>query len=61
MYGVASHYLGDADQLPIVRVIGDYEIWVALAAWAVTAVVMLVHLSRTGARRAHGSDASRPA
>lgn len=47
MYGVASHYLGAADRLPIVRVIGDGEIWLAFAAWVITAVAMLVHLART--------------
>jgi tellurite resistance protein TehA-like permease len=47
MYGVAGHYLGTADHLPIVRVIGENETWVALAAWALTFVAMVVHLVRT--------------
>ena len=47
MYGVAGHYLGQADRLPIVETIGADESWVALAAWAVTFVAMLVHLART--------------
>jgi tellurite resistance protein TehA-like permease len=46
MYGVASHYLGQADHLPIVEDIGKYESWVALAAWAVTFAAMLYHLAR---------------
>ena len=33
MYGVAGHYLGQADHLPIVAAIGADESWVALAAW----------------------------
>lgn len=47
MYGVAGHYLGTADRLPIVRAIGEYEIWAALAAWALAFAAMLVHLPRT--------------
>lgn len=47
MYGVGSHYLGHADNLPIVTVIGDVEIWLGVAVWAVTFVGMLVHLMRT--------------
>ena len=46
MYGVGGHFLGQADHLPIVEDIGAYESWVALAAWAVTFVAMLVHLAR---------------
>jgi len=47
MYGVAGHYLGSADHLPIVRVIGENETWVALAAWTLTFIAMVVHLLRT--------------
>ncbi|MBP2450622.1 tellurite resistance/C4-dicarboxylate transporter family protein [Mycolicibacterium lutetiense] len=47
MYGVGGHYLGQADQLPIVESIGYLEGWVALAAWAVTFVAMLRHLFLT--------------
>ena len=47
MYGVGSHYLGHADNLPIVKVIGDLEIWLAVAVWLVTFVGMLHHLMRT--------------
>ena len=47
MYGVAGHYLGSADHLPIVRVIGENETWVALGAWSLTFIAMLVHLLRT--------------
>ena len=60
MYGVAGHYLGSADRLPIVREIGENETWVALAVWAVTFVAMLVHLARTVvvplARRPRAAD-----
>jgi tellurite resistance protein TehA-like permease len=47
MYGVAGYYIGAADHLPIVRVIGEDETWVALAAWGLTFVAMLRHLVRT--------------
>lgn len=47
MYGVGGHYLGQADNLPIVRSIGADESWVALAAWVVTFAAMLRHLSHT--------------
>lgn len=47
MYGVAGHYIGAADHLPIVRVIGENETWVALAAWAMTFGAMSRHLLRT--------------
>ena len=47
MYGVAGHYIGSADHLPIVRSIGENETWVALTAWAITFASMTVHLLRT--------------
>jgi tellurite resistance protein TehA-like permease len=47
MYGVAGHYLGSADHLPIVRVIGENETWAALAAWTLTFIAMVVHLLRS--------------
>jgi tellurite resistance protein TehA-like permease len=47
MYGVAGHYIGSADHLPIVRIIGENETWVALAAWAMSFAAMLWHLVRT--------------
>jgi tellurite resistance protein TehA-like permease len=47
MYGVAGHYIGSADHLPIVRMIGENETWIALAAWAATMVAMAAHLLRT--------------
>ena len=47
MYGVGAHYLGQADDLPIVEAIGANESWLALAVWAVTFVGMLYHLTRT--------------
>lgn len=54
MYAVAGIYLGRADQLPVVGMIGRVELWVALAAWVVVFVAMLRHLQRTllsGTRR----------
>jgi tellurite resistance protein TehA-like permease len=47
MYAVAGIYLGDADNLPIVRRIGSLELWLAFAAWLLTLVAMLHHLLRT--------------
>ena len=47
MYGVGSRFLGEADELPIVRGIGAVEVWFALAVWAVTFIAMLWHLWRT--------------
>lgn len=47
MYGVGGHFIGQADQLPIVRSIGANESWVALAAWTLTFLAMLTHLVRS--------------
>jgi hypothetical protein len=44
---VGSHYLGQADHLPIVFFIGSVQSWIALAAWVITFVLMLHHLFRT--------------
>src|SRR3546814_9355495 len=38
MYAVAGIYLGQADNLPVVGLVGRVELWVALAAWFVVAV-----------------------
>lgn len=46
MYAVASIYLGRADGLPIVGLVGAAWLWVALGAWAVVFTAMLVHLVR---------------
>lgn len=47
MYGVGSHYLGVADNLPLVKTIGDAEAWIALAACAVVFAAMIRHLWST--------------
>src|SRR5690606_33360699 len=52
MYGVGSQFLGDVDQLPIVHAIGFGESWIALAAWGITFVAMLVSIWRTVLRPA---------
>ncbi|WP_024793451.1 tellurite resistance/C4-dicarboxylate transporter family protein [Tomitella biformata] len=44
MYAAASHYLGVADHLPIVRAIGDAEAWFAMLAWTAVFVAMIRHL-----------------
>ncbi len=46
MYGVGSQFLGEVDRLPIVHAIGLGESWIALTAWVVTFVAMLVNLWR---------------
>ncbi len=51
MYGVGSQFLGTVDGLPIVHSIGFVESWIAFAAWALTFVVMLIHLWRQVLRR----------
>ncbi len=50
MYAVAGIYLGQADNLPIVGLVGRVELWVALAAWVVVAVAMTRHVVRTVVR-----------
>ena len=55
MYGVASHSLGEAAHLPIVTAIGAAEAWVALLAWAVTFVAMLIRLGRALGNGATGT------
>ncbi len=55
MYGVGAHYLGQADDLPLVEAIGANESWLALAVWAVTFGGMLVHLTRTVLRAARSA------
>ncbi len=47
MYGVGAHYLGQADDLPLVEAIGATEVWVALAVWALTFAGLVLHLLRT--------------
>lgn len=47
MYAVAGIYLGQADHLPIVEWIGRAWLWVALTAWALTLLAMVIHLVRT--------------
>ncbi|MBU8865763.1 tellurite resistance/C4-dicarboxylate transporter family protein [Paenarthrobacter aromaticivorans] len=44
MYAVAGIYLGRADQLPIVALIGRAELWIAVAAFLTTFAAMLRHL-----------------
>lgn len=58
MYGVGSRFLGEADHLPIVRAIGVFEIWIALAAWITVFIAMLYHLYRTVLRSPRSSTAA---
>ncbi len=50
MYAVAGIYLGRADDLPLVGLVGRVELWVALAAWTLVLVAMLRHVVRTTLR-----------
>lgn len=47
MYGVASYYLGRADHLTVISAIGQHELWIALIAWVLAFVAMVVHLIRS--------------
>jgi tellurite resistance protein TehA-like permease len=47
MYAVAGIYLGRADELPVVELVGSAWIWVAFAAWLTVLVSMVVHLVST--------------
>jgi tellurite resistance protein TehA-like permease len=50
MYAVAGIYLGEADGLPVVAMVGRLELWVALAAWTLVLVAMTRHVLRTVVR-----------
>jgi tellurite resistance protein TehA-like permease len=47
MYAVAGLFIGRADNLPIVALIGRQELWVAASVWALTSAAMLAHLVHT--------------
>jgi tellurite resistance protein TehA-like permease len=47
MYAVAGIYLGEADDLPVVELVGRVELWVALTAWLLVLVAMARHVTRT--------------
>jgi len=47
MYAVAGIYLGQADELPLVGMIGSAELWVASAAWGIVFVAMTRHVWRS--------------
>jgi tellurite resistance protein TehA-like permease len=47
MYAVASIYLGQANDVPVVGAFGAAELWIAFAAWALTLAAMIGHLART--------------
>lgn len=55
MYGVGSRFLGRADHVSVITSVGDYERWVALAAWTVTFVAMLYHLAHLSHLAPRGS------
>ncbi|MFF2107169.1 tellurite resistance/C4-dicarboxylate transporter family protein [Rhodococcus koreensis] len=47
MYAVAGIYLGRADHIPLVGMVGSAELWCAFTVWCVAFVVMVVHLWRS--------------
>ena len=47
IYAVAGIYLGQADRLPVVEMIGRVELWVALTAWAIVFLAMTRHVWRS--------------
>jgi len=47
MYAVAGIYLGEANRLPVVAMIGSVELWFAFVAWLLVTVAMTVHVVRT--------------
>ena len=47
MYAVAGIYLGRADRLPLVELVGRVELWVAFAAWLLVLAAMVLNLVRT--------------
>lgn len=60
MYAVAGIYLGKADHLPLVGMIGSTWLWVALGAWVVTFLAMCRHVVATVLRPSpHPPAASR--
>ena len=46
-YRVDGHDIGAAEHLPIVRLFGENETWVAFAVLALISAAMVVHLVRT--------------
>ena len=44
MYAVAGIYLGQANSLPVVGMVGRIELWVAFAAWSFVFVAMARHV-----------------
>lgn len=46
MYSVAGIYLGRADELPLVGWIGGHFLWIALTAWLIVFVAMVISLFR---------------
>ncbi len=62
MYGVAGHYLGQADALPALTDIGDLASWIALGAWTLTFLAMVGALAAKarGARGLSRADHMEP-
>lgn len=54
MYAVCSMSLGHTDQLPIIEWVGAHWLWVAVTAWGLVFVAMLVSITR-GPRPAESS------
>lgn len=55
MYAVAGIYLGRADDLPLVGMVGSVELWVAVAAWVLVFVAMVHRIWTTLLRGGHSA------
>lgn len=60
MYAVAGIYLGEADRLPVVGLVGSVELWVAFPASVLVFAAMTVHVSRTVLMSRKGSVTNSP-
>ena len=47
MYAVSSDVLGGALQLPIVKAVGHWELWIAFAVWIIVFIGMLKNFTKT--------------
>ncbi|GII82688.1 tellurite resistance protein permease [Sphaerisporangium siamense] len=50
MYAAASHGLGTAGRVPLITTIGDYEVWIAYAAWLLAFAALVTRLLLSGPR-----------
>ena len=55
MYTVATYQVAQMTKMTFLFVIPRYSVYVALAAWILTAIAMVAHLVRTGTQTASAS------